>query len=595
MRHFRLIIIMVVVCASACVWANDEQAQSSSAHNLAHIRMSGEILHSPPPFTLFGDGEYMTLQDWLHRLAQARNDPRVTAIALDIDSPEISLAQAQELADAVSRLSEFKPVYAYLNSPRAPEHIIASAATKIHMDEADMLNIVGVGAEMFFFGRTLDRIGIEPQVVQIGTYKGASEPITRREPSDALKEQYDWLLDDLYDQLIERISVSRGLTRQQTVDAIDAGPLDGAGAVERGMIDGLASKADWLEQIAQNVVNQEGAYGVMPNYGRKESSQIDASNPLTLLNSLLRARAQPEIKDPSIAIIHVDGIIVSGEGGETLFGQRMAGASSIMGAFREATENDGIKAVILRVDSPGGSALASEQIYQAARKCAQTKPVITSIGQVGASGGYYIALGAEIIIADASSITGSIGVVSAKIAFTDLLDRIGVGRYETLRGANAGMWLSRPWTQREMKIIEKHAQNTYELFLHRVRDSRGTRVTDMHAVTQGRIFTARQAVNNGLVDRVGGLRDAVVLAEQSVGVSDAAFIVLPRTRSLADVLSGREPTGPLGLPGAFAPAEEMLGLHAPARHAAGYMLGIIQCLRTENVLLAMPEYVYISN
>jgi len=592
-RFWTIATAAALLVLSFPVQAQNGEETQPAARRLAHMRLSGEVLGSPPSFTLFGDGEYMTLQDWLHRLSRARRDPEVAAVAIDIDSPEMSLSQAQELADAVVRLKEVKPVYAYLNSPKAAEHLVASGATEIAMDEADMLNIVGVGAEMFFFGKTLGKIGLQPQMVQIGRYKGAAEPVTSDEPSQYLKEQYDWILDDLFDQLVEQISSMRRLSRDEARKAIDMGPLEANQAVELHMVDRLCAKVDWLDRIGDGLKDEDGKYHIVANYGKKEPIAVDASNPFALLNSLLRGSKPAEAQDPTIAIIHVDGVIVPGDGGETLLGQRVVGASAIMGAFRQATEDERIKAVVFRIDSPGGSALASEQIYNSARKCAKVKPVIASIGQVGASGGYYIAVAGDSILADPAAITGSIGVVSGKIAITELLDKIGVGRYEATRGRNAGLWLSRPWTAEELQVIERHANQTYDLFVKRVKDGRGTRIGDIEAVAQGRIFTARQAAANGLIDRIGGLREAVALAQDAAGVEEPFFLVLPRARSLADVLSGREEPGPLGLPGAMALLDEP-ALRLVNTSGAAYMMEIARLLQGESVLLAMPEYLLIK-
>jgi protease-4 len=583
--------------------AKPKAGRDSAPPTIAHIRLDGDVLESPPGLLWLPDDHYMTLQDWLQRLAKARQDKAVTAVALDIDGPCLSWAQAQELADAVARLSAVKPVYAFLNSPCAADHLVASACREVALDPSDTLMIPGVGVEMLYFRGTLDKLGLTPQFVQIGSYKGASEPFSQTQPSAQVKEQYGWLLDDLYDQLLGQLVQHRRLTREQAREAVDAGILSAAEAKRLHLVDRVVEKADWEAAVEDRVAPRDQDVYWEDDYGCKKEKALDLSNPFAMLGTLLRGQKAEERRDPTIAIVCAEGVIAScSDDGEDLFGGSVISAASLTRIFADLERDDRVKAVIFRIDSPGGSALASEHIYQAVRRCAEAKPVIVSIGALGASGGYYIACGGTTILADPASLVGSIGVVSGKIALTGLLDKIGVSRFELTRGAKAGLEMLRPWTKEEEAVIRKHAQLTYETFLQRVKDSRGRKVPKVEEVAGGRVFTARQAKDKGLVDQIGGLRDAVLQAQEAAGLKEAHFITLPRPRSILDILmgggeqaaaqAGGSPSARRAISAAMDPSAAVLRKLAGRREraAASYLLSLTRLLGREKVLAAMPGY-----
>jgi protease-4 len=234
--------------------------------------------------------------------------------------------------------------------------------------------------------------------------------------------------------------------------------------------------------------------------------------------------------------------------------------------------------------------LASELIYQAVRRCSAVKPVIASVSGMAASGGYYVAVGAPTIFADSSGIVGSIGVVSGKLALTGLFEKIGVTTYAFTRGRNAGMALSRGWTPNEREAIERLSLRTYQTFVDRVKTGRGERIADIDAVAQGRVFTARQAVKNKMIDAIGGYREATLAAQKAAGVESVYYIHLPRPRTLVDLLSGSdEAMSPLGAAGDL-PGLSLLG-ESPG---AVYLVNLARLMRGETVLAATPYYLSIS-
>ncbi len=583
--------------------AKPEPAKAPAAPNIAHMALRGPVLSSPPEFSLFaGQTQGMTLREWLQRLAKARNDENIQAVALEVDSPEMSWAQAQELADAVTRLSAAKPVYTHMTSGSAVAYLVASAGRELTLDPAGELMITGVATEMMFFRGTLDCVGIVPQLFQIGRFKGAAEPMTRTGPSDELKGEYDKIIGDLYDQLCGQIARQRNLSVPHVRNAVDNGPFSAQSAREYNLVNGLVERASWKQHVVDKMT-AKGAASAMwhADYGAKDSPKLDLGNPFAVFGMLMGAKGAPPTKDPTVAIIHADGVIIDGQSGSGLFGGQMVGHRTMIRCFEQAANDDNIKAVIFRIDSPGGSALASEMIYQAVRQCAAKKPVIASIVGVGGSGGYYIALGAQKIIADPSAITGSIGVVGGKLATTGLMEKLGVSTYVVSRGQNAGLWTSGPWDDRQQRIVKDLMERTYKTFTSRVAQGRGSRVKDIEKVAQGRVFTARQAAANGLIDEVGGLREALIAAQKAAGIEASNILVLPRPKTLADVLTG-DGTSSATPMGAESAVIRTLLSQAPGLLAAGgdnlqgisYLLTLGELLGQSCVLTAMPYHVSVK-
>ena len=576
-----------------------QAAEKEALPKIAHVRLAGPILASPPDFSLFvGQSSGMTLRDWLQRLAKIRNDERIQSVAMEIGNVGMNWSQARELADAIRRLNQTKPVHAHLIGGSAVQFLVASAAKEVTMDPAGTLMITGIGAELTFFRGTLDWIGVEPQLIQVGRFKGAAEPFTRTGPSPELKGEYEKILDDLYGQLCQQIATQRRLTVPHVQQVIDNGPIDAPEALEFRFVDRLVARADWRDHVVARAAGKKhkGAEW-MADYGRKKAKAVDFSNPLALFGMMFGGPRSESVQDPTIAIIHADGMIVEGSSGQGMFGGGYVGADTMTKCFDQVRKDEKIKAVIFRINSPGGSAMASELIYQSVKKCSEAKPVIVSVSGLAGSGGYYIAMGGRKILADAPAIVGSVGVISGKMAMSGLMEKLGVSTFEITRGQNAGLWMSRRWTGREEAAIRKLSARTYDLFVSRVKESRGRRVKDIDAVTQGRIFTAQQAVKNGMIDEIGGLREAVLAAQTAAGVKSSYFITLPRPKTLADMFSGADtsaaaPRGPAEMLEALGGKAPSLLAGVGARGGAlAYMLSLAQVLGTDTVLTAMPYHV----
>ncbi len=577
-----------------------QPAGDSGIDRIAHIRLDGRIIQSPPDFTLFADSSsYMTVRDWLKRLADARQDDNLSAVALEIHNPLMTWSQAVEIADAVRRLDEVTPVYTFLTDAGPAEYLVASAGRKIMMEPAGSLNIVGVGGEVMFFRGALDWLGIKAQMLQMGRFKGAAEPFTRRQPSGEFRGELSKVIDDLYNQMCGQIAGNRGMELDLVKRIIDRGPFTAQRAENFGLVDGLVETLRWRREVNNLIGSEETKPTWLDDYAKKRSRQVDVSNPFALMSYILKGRPEGKIRKPTVAFIHADGVIVSGKSGTGFFGNRMAGAETIVRCFKEMRDDDRVKAVIFRINSPGGSAIASELIYQAVKSCDEKKPVIASISQTGASGGYYIAAGARKIMADKSALVGSIGVVGGKMAMTGLYEKLRIGTWRYTRGKNAGIWMSDEWSKSERAALEKMLRSTYDRFVGRVKESRRGKIEDLNSVVAGRIFTARQAHKNGLVDALGGIRQAVAAAHEVAGLEKSYFITRPKPRTLADLLFGSNASD-----GAGGASELIRANSSPTirsvqrllgrRQGAAYLLTLAEILSGERILTAVPYHLSVN-
>jgi protease-4 len=558
--------------------------------NVAHIRLAGAVLTREPDFDFLRpeQGGNYTLKQWLERLAEARKDENIDAVALVVDDLRCNWAQAQELADAIRRFQLVgKPVHVHLTDATPPRYLVASAGRHLTMEPRGGVTITGVSIEAMFFKGTLDKLGMTAQLVQAGKYKGASEPLTRTRPSKELAHEYNKLLDELYDQLVDQIASQRALMRKAVVKAIDRAPMFGTDAVKHGLADQAVSSVHWRESLEDRLATDGATVRWHWDYAKPTGPKMDFSNPFQMLSVMMGAKKDDRTKDPTIAILHIDGVIAQGKNGNSMWFGRTTGSATITRIVGELTANDSIKALIVRIQSPGGSALASEKMLQALRRCAEKKPVIASVSGMAASGGYYVACGTDHIIADKAAIVGSIGVVGGKIAMEEFLnEKLGITTWQASRGKNAALWDSDKWTRRELRVVRRLTNTWYETFTKRVRQGRRGREIDIEKVAQGRIFTARQAVDNGLVDELGGLKEAVAVAQKRAKIEKSYFKVYPRPRTMADVLTGGSTAG------AGATNVPLRWLLSTVRRSDGaaYLLTLGQLMQDESVLLAMPHY-----
>ena len=399
------------------------------------------------------------------------------------------------------------------------------------MQSAGTVGLIGFATNALFLRDALDKAGIEAQFVTRGEYKSAANLFTQDRYTDAHREADTRLLESLRGQVWQAIADSRNIGQDALDGLADQAPLLRDIAVESGLVDRVGFRDEAYARIAELV----GAKGISPESGDADG---DDGPPRLYLSRYARATgpggpARPSIpgRGPksTIAVVTVAGPIVSGRGGSRLpFGSSNAGADTIAAGLREAAHDDSVSAIVLRVDSPGGSVTASETIWREVKKARERgKPVVASMGAVAASGGYYVSMGADAIVANPGTITGSIGVLTGKLIARDLKDRLGVGSDAVRTNANADAWsVNAPFTPEQHAQVEAEADLFYNDFVQRVAQGRHLSVEAVEAVARGRIWTGADALDHGLVDELGGLRAAVRRAKVLAGLDEDAKVRL---------------------------------------------------------------------
>ncbi len=446
----------------------------------------------------------------LFRMERAVEDPDVAGILLKLDATPFSMAQIEELRTLMADArAHGKPVVAYLDRASSNSaYLLATSADRVYLHPAGGIDLVGLSAEIQYFRGAFDLVGVEPQFAKRSKYKSAPEGYTDYGASPAAKEQMDALLDDLHGHFVDHVAKDRQRTPEQVQRLLDNGPYSAREAEDKGLVDGLCYEDELPKRLDP----------LLP-----KGFDFDDSYATELGVPGWKARHE-------VALIYVTGAIVSGPSSPPgLFGGGWtAGSETVTRQLQRAAAEDSVKAVVLRVDSPGGSAFASDEIWRAVELVKlRGKPVIVSMGGVAASGGYYVSAGADAIFAEPTTITGSIGVYSGKFSIGGLYEKLGITTELYTRGRNAGMYAtSRPMDEVEFAAMDRMVGETYNQFKERVAEGRGLSEEEVEAVAQGRVWSGQDALEQGLVDELGGLRSAIERAELEAGIPSRADVGL---------------------------------------------------------------------
>lgn len=501
----------------------------ASGQNYLVLDVQGEIPETPAPdVPSWFERRPPGLPTLVQGLERAAGDPDVTGVILRVGLlTDAGWARTEELRDALLRFRKSKkPVYAHVSdfcSNR--EYYLASAADKVFAIPSANLALTGLYSELSFWRETLGKVGVEAQFEAVGKYKSAPDAYTGDGLSEANREQLDALLDDLEARFVEGIASGRKLPVERVRELIAQGPYEAREAKELGLVDELL----YLDEAEARI---KGGRLSPVRYARESRGFGLGSR-------------------PRIALIYAVGTIMPGESDDGPFGGGgFTGSETVIRALRKAREDDAIKAVVLRVDSPGGSATASDQIWHELRRTAEKKPVIASMGDYAASGGYYVAMGAHAIVAQPNTVTGSIGVFSGKFNLQALYEKIGLRTEVLRRGPHADIYSStRPWDAEERARVRRSMEAFYAEFVSKAAEGRKKTPVQIDAVAQGRVWSGRAALEVGLVDELGGLDQALDLARDRarIGRDEAvAVVVLPERKGFFDVLM-EQPDEQVGL------------------------------------------------
>ena len=522
------------------------------------LRPGGEIqeMVSDDLFGLFGRNT-QTVRGFIDGLEKAKRDPRIHAVLLMPSSLSLPYwAKVQELRDAIIDFRKSKKtVVAFLEYGGDREYYLASAADKVYLLPTSPLDLTGVASYEIFLRGALDKIGAYPDFLHVGEYKTAVNQMTEKGYTPAHKEMSESLNRDMYDQLVRGLAEARGKTEQDMRALIDQGPFVPEDALRHGLIDGLAYEDQLDDRVAEL------------RSGSRELRKIEGRDYERAASGLGRG--------PRIAVIYAVGTIASGRSVYDPLNGAIVGSESLVEQIRDVRDDRSVKAIILRVDSPGGSSVASDVIWRElmiTRDKNPERPLIASMSDLAASGGYYISLPAQVIVAQPATLTGSIGVYSGKIALGGTLNKLGVNTGTVKDGASADINSPfAPFSPAQRARLQDHMQGFYENFVEKVAESRKTTPEKIDQVAQGRVWTGRQARENGLVDALGGLDVAVRIAKERAHIpadQNVELVAYPTRRTLFQTLSDQFGGGQMNLWSVLAGGAEqraVAALTAPAR------------------------------
>ena len=491
------------------------------------LRVGGDLAEMEPAdvVSYLRGGRVPTVRSVVDNLRKAKVDARIRAVMLKptgFTSP--FWGKVQELREAVIDFRKSgKPIYAYLEYGGDREYYLATAADKVFLMPSSPLDLNGLATYEVFLRGTLDKIGATPDLHHIGNYKTAVNTFTQKGFTPAHKEMDESLNRDLYDQIVRGIADGRKKKEQDIRDLIDDGPFMPEDALRAGLVDDVMYEDQVDEKLG----------------GSERAARMDGDDYARISLASLGLN-----KGPRIAVIYAAGAITSGKSGFDPVNGAVAGSDTLIEYIRRARRDSSLRAIVLRIDSPGGSASASDAIWReliVARQEKADRPLVASMSDLAASGGYYIAMPAQVIVAQPSTLTGSIGIFGGKFATGGTYEKLGARIESTSIGKHAEINSPvRPYSPEELKKLQEQLQSFYDQFVEKVADSRHTTPEKIDALAQGRVWTGRQAKQNRLVDELGGLDDAIAIAKQRAKIpaeSEVELVIYPPRKSFYEIVS----------------------------------------------------------
>lgn len=508
--------------------------------------------------SLFSD-DSITFAELLQAIETAKNDNKITGILLTGRSFNGGWGQAEELRNALQNFSLAKPIYAWLENAENKEYYISSVASSLQMPEGAVLQLNGLKAETVFLKDLFDKVGVKADFVAIGDYKSAPDMFTRNSPSTYDREQIDAMLKSIAQNYVKQVSLSRNKPVSEVNALLNHGLYSARAAYNKGLIDEVSYFSDFEEQVVNSLLL------------RKDNWRLP-------LASYLRERFYDDTwsQKPVVAILVLDGEIISGSSSSSgLFSGQKIGSDTIVPILRHFKDEKSIKSVVVRINSPGGSSLASDLIWNEIRALHDSgKHVIVSIGDVAASGGYYIAVGADHILASKNSITGSIGIFSGKFSLKGLYQILGINKAIYKTHPKAAMFTeANEFSPEEKLLIRSQLEEFYDLFLRRVQTSRKIPLSKIKEEAGGKVYTGQYAARKSMVDKNGGLALALELARSKAMIDEdyVEYQIYPRI------------------------AGNVLGLGDPKKlvlpaivHEAAKLVSRSEQMRDDKVIMLMP-------
>lgn len=528
---FALLGIAVVLSLGAFValYVLFGRGPSVPPNSMLVLEVGGDLSENAPTdvLTYLRGGRAPTVRSVVDTLHKAKRDQRIAGVLLKptgFTSPY--WGKVQELRDAVSDFRQSgKPVYAYLEYADDRNYYLATAADRIFLMPSATLDLSGVATYALFLRGTFDKVGIIPDMHHIGDYKTAVNAYTEKTYTPAHKQMDQWLNRDVFEQIVRVVAESRKKGEAEVRALVDEGPFLATDAVKAGLVDEVAYEDQAVDKLRQSHETPMGRLDAA-DYARVSAASLGLN------------------KGPRIAVIYASGAIVGGKGGFDPLNGETVGSDTLVEAIRDARQDQRVRAIVLRIDSPGGSATASDAIWRElmlARNEKPNRPLIVSMSDLAASGGYYIAMPAQVIVAQPSTLTGSIGIYGGKLVTGGVYAKLGANIESTSIGRNAEMESpARRFNASELQKVEAQLRAFYTDFIRKAGESRGMTPEQVDGLGQGRVWTGRQAKANGLVDELGGLDRAVAIARERAKLpttGDVELVAYPRARSLFEMVT----------------------------------------------------------
>jgi protease-4 len=532
------LVLPLAMAASPALAKGKEGKKDAATPYVLRITLKGQVFEGSPPFELFGSSSGTSLRNLSAAIREAAESEKVSALVVRINGASMGWTQRETLRRELVRFRKSgKPSYCYVTAAGGGDYLLASAAGEVSMFPAGMLEMAGLSMDLVYMKGLLDKLGIRFQELRMGRYKSAVEPLTRSGPSAPVVEQMNSMIDVLYDEFCGAVAENRGLKPVVVRSLVDRALFRADEAKEAGLVD----RVEYEDEFVARVLGQ----------GEKRTKLVEAklgkgvelkagglSGLMQMMNELFGGPKRKKVsKNPKIAIIHGTGAITVSAGGG-LFGGAGMTSDEMVKLFRRVRKDDTVKAVVFRVSSPGGSALASDLIAREVELTAKVKPVIVSMGDVAASGGYYVSCPATLILAENATITGSIGVIGAIPDMSGMFDKIGIEMTRFSRGKRADMISPQGELRDEGRaVLMKYMHDVYDDFLSRVAEGRSMPKEAVASIAEGRVWMGSQALKLGLIDEIGGLDEALAKAREMGKLGDDhETIVLPEPKTFFDFL-----------------------------------------------------------
>src|ERR1017187_2227458 len=524
------LVFLSVILLFAVALRFRETAPVIAGNSVLVLRLSGELPEKPPmelPSFVGDDHTPLTVIGVWSALEKAAADARIKAVVLQ---PEALSAEWQKLEDFRLDIDKFKrsgkPVFAYLRQPGTREYYVASGADRVYLGPSEPVMVKGLRAEMMYFKGTLDKLGVSMEIEHAGKYKDFGDMFTRSDMSPETREVMTSVVDDLYGNLVAGIAEGRRKSPEEVRAIIDRGPFTAPQALKAGLVDALRFEDEMWGELKERLKGEPSRVS-MDKYSRITSESLGLAG------------------KSHIAIVVGEGDIVRGDAGDDGAGENSL-TSYVFNKLLRRVENDSlVKGVVVRIDSPGGEVTASDELWRQMNLLSKKKPVVISMSDAAAAGGYFMAMTGDPIVAYPGTLTGSIGVVFGKPNLHGLYDKLGITKEAIQRGKNAGIDSDyTPLSPEERTTLKEGIDESYRDFVFKVAFARPRQFDDIEPLAQGRVWLGSQARSRGLVDELGGIDRALELVKQKARIpasENVTIVMYPARRSILDVLFGRAP------------------------------------------------------